>query len=223
MPLFETRDVSKVFSRGRSPDLCAVDRATLAIQAGECWALTGPSGSGKSTLLALLGAIERPTSGEVWFDGKLLADLSDIGLAGIRRRLGFVFQSFALLPRLTVWENVSYALVPRGVPRRERLAAAHDALEPLGLSQRLFDPAAALSGGEQQRVALARALIGKPAALLADEPTNQLDEQSAEVVRNVFRRLLGEGVTLVLATHDPALERLATNVAQMAAGRLTRR
>ena len=218
--LVEAIEVTKVFAGVAAREICAVDRASLAIEAGSCWALTGPSGSGKSTLLALLGAIDRPTSGEIRVGGRPLANLSDIGLAGVRRRLGFLFQSFALLPRLSVWENISYPLVPLGVSRSDRLSAARQTLEPLGLAERLFDRAAVLSGGEQQRVALARALIAKPDALLADEPTNQLDELSADAVLDAFRDLLAGGGTLIVATHDPRLLVLATHLGQMSAGKL---
>jgi len=219
--LIEAIDATKLFAGSAKQQICAVDRASLAVEAGSCWALTGPSGSGKSTLLALLGAIDRPTSGEIRYDDRSLANMSDIGLAGIRRRLGFLFQGFALLPRLSVWENVTYPLVPSGVSRSQRLAAARQALAPFGLTDRLFDRAATLSGGEQQRVALARALVANPAALFADEPTNQLDDHSADVVLDTFRNLLSRGVTLIIATHDPRLVALATHIGEMSAGKLT--
>lgn len=218
--IIEAFEVTKVFAGGASRQIRAVDNVSLTIEAGACWALTGPSGSGKSTLLALLGAIDRPTSGTIRFRGESLAEMSDIGLAGVRRRLGFVFQSFALLPRLSIWENVSYPLVPAGVGRGERWKAAQSVLEPLGLADRLFDRAAALSGGEQQRVALARALVAKPDVLLADEPTSQLDERSAESVLGAFRNLLSTGGAVVLATHDPRLVALASHRGEMAAGKL---
>lgn len=220
MTIIEAREISKVYARGRAGPLRAVANVSLAIETASCWALTGPSGSGKSTLLALLGGLERPTSGEVLFGGKSLSRLSDIGLAAVRRRIGFVFQNFALLPKLAVWENISYPLVPRGVRRRERLAAARAVLEQFGLAERLFEPSGMLSGGEQQRLAIARAIIGHPEVVFADEPTNQLDEQSAEAVRHAFSRLIADGCTLVLATHDPRLVALATQIAKMDAGRL---
>lgn len=218
--LLEAIEVSKVYGRAAAREIRAVDQASLAVEAGSCWVLTGPSGSGKSTLLALLGAVERPTSGEVRIDGRSLAGMSDIGLAGVRRRFGFLFQAFGLLPRLSIWENVTYPLIPRGMSRRERLSAARQVLEPFGLAERMFDRAASLSGGEQQRVALARALIAGPEALLADEPTSQLDDGSAEVVRATFRDLLSRGVTLLIATHDPRLVALASHIGEMSAGKL---
>jgi putative ABC transport system ATP-binding protein len=219
MAILEARAATKIFSASTAREIRAVDGVSLTIEAGTCWALTGPSGSGKSTLLALLGAIDRPTSGEIHFDGKSLAELSDIGLAGIRRRLGFVFQNFALLPGLAVWENVSYPLVPRGTPRGQRLSAARVALERFGLSDRLFDPAGTLSGGEQQRVCVARALVAGPEVVFADEPTNQLDDSSANDVIDAFRDLVRGGTTLILATHDARLMTLATHVGQMQAGK----
>ena len=221
MAIIVARGVSKVFTASGEREIRAVDDVSLTIEPGACWALTGPSGSGKSTLLALLGAIDRPSAGEILVDGRSLAALSDIGLAGVRRRFGFVFQSFSLLPRLQVWENISYPLVPLGVGRRQRLAAARELLESFGLADRLFDPAGTLSGGEQQRVALARALIGRPEVLFADEPTNQLDEASADAVLDAFRNILRDGTTLVLATHESRLISLATITGHMRFGKLS--
>lgn len=219
-PLFEATLVSRIYRRGTPREVRAVDGVSLAVERGTCWALTGPSGSGKSTLLALLGGLDRPTTGEVRFAGESLASLSDVGLARVRRRLGFVFQSFSLLPRLAVWENVTYPLVPRGVRRGERLRLAEKFLGPLGLADRLQEPAETLSGGEQQRVAVARALIGRPEAVLADEPTSQLDPLAADGIRQLLGQLVNDGVTLVLATHEPKLMALATHVAAIEAGRL---
>lgn len=220
MTLIEARQVSKIYRRGKSAALRAVDDVSLTVEPGSCCALTGPSGSGKSTMLALLGGLERPTSGEILFGGKSLAVLSDIGLAAVRRRIGFVFQNFALMPKLAVWENIGYPLVPRGVRRSERMAAARDLLEQFGLAERMFEPSGMLSGGEQQRLAIARALIGQPEVVFADEPTNQLDENSCHAVLAAFRRMMAGGRTLVLATHDPRLVALASHVARLEAGRL---
>lgn len=219
-PLLEATSVSRTYRRGTPREVRAVDGVSLAVEPGTCWALTGPSGSGKSTLLALLGGLDRPTSGEVRFAGESLAHLSDVGLARVRRRLGFVFQNFSLLPRLAVWENVTYPLVPRGVGRAARLRQAEELLGPLGLADRLQEPAETLSGGEQQRVAVARALIGRPEAVLADEPTSQLDPVAADGIRQLLARLVDDGVTLVLATHEPRLIALATHVAAIEAGHL---
>lgn len=215
MPLFETRSVSKIYRRGSAREIRALDAVSLAIEKGTSCALAGASGSGKSTLLALLGALDRPTAGEVIFEGRTLAGLSDVGLTRIRRRLGFVFQNFSLLPRLRVWENVSYPLVPRGVSSARRLARAQELLEPLGLGDRLDDLAAELSGGEQQRVAVARALAGEPMALLADEPTSQLDHEAAERLWSNFDDLARRGMTLVICSHDPGFLSRASQVVRL--------
>jgi len=220
MPLFETCDVARVYRRGSARELSALAGVSLAIEEQTCCALTGPSGSGKSTLLALLGAMERPTSGEVRFRGQSLAGFSDVGLARIRRRFGFVFQGFSLLPRLSVWENVTYPLVPRGVGRAQRIRIADELLGPLELADRIHDRAGTLSGGEQQRVALARALVVEPEVVLADEPTSQLDRNNAERLARSFEELLARGVTVVLSTHDPRLIALASQVLELDAGRL---
>lgn len=220
MPLFETRSASKIYRRGGAREIHALAGVSLSIEAGACCALAGPSGSGKSTLLALLGALDRPTGGEVLFEGKTLAGLSDIGLARIRRRFGFVFQNFSLLPRLSVCENVSYPLVPRGVGRNQRRALAQRLLAPLGLADRLDDPAAELSGGEQQRVAVARALAAEPTALLADEPTSQLDQASAELLWATFDDLRRQGMTLIVCSHDPRFLARASQVIHVESGKL---
>jgi putative ABC transport system ATP-binding protein len=220
MPLFETRDVARVYRRGSARELSALAGVSLVVEEHTCCALTGPSGSGKSTLLALLGAMERPTSGEVLFRGQSMAGFSDVGLARVRRRFGFVFQGFSLLPRLPVWENVTYPLVPRGIGPTRRLRIAGELLGPMELADRIHDRAGTLSGGEQQRVALARALVVEPEVVLADEPTSQLDRNNAERLAKSFEELLARGVTLVLSTHDPRLIALATQVLELDAGRL---
>lgn len=222
-PLIEARQVSRIYRRGSSREIRAVDGISLSVTSGSCCALTGPSGSGKSTLLALLGGLDRPTAGEVRFRGEVLKRLSDVGLARVRRRLGFIFQNFSLFPRMTVWENVTYPLIPRGVPARARLRKAAELLETWGLSDRLHSPAATLSGGEQQRVALARALVAEPEVLLADEPTSQLDRRNAEQLADALKQLHARGVTLILSTHDPLLVALAADVVALEAGRIAPR
>jgi putative ABC transport system ATP-binding protein len=219
--VLEARAVSKVYRAGTPAEVRAVEGVSLAVAAGSFTLLTGPSGSGKTTLLALLGALDRPTAGRVFFRGRDLHDCSDVELARVRRRLGFVFQDFALIPELSAWENVTYPLIPRGVRRAERYRLAGEALARLGLPGRLGARPAELSGGEQQRVALARALVGRPEALLADEPTSNLDERSGDAVLALLRQAHAEGTTVVLASHDGRARALATAVYALEGGRLT--
>jgi putative ABC transport system ATP-binding protein len=182
--------------------------------------VSGPSGSGKTTLLALLGALERPTKGQVLFEGKDLGQCSDAELARTRRRMGFVFQDFGLIPNLSAAENITYPLIPRGVPRAECHRRARDLLARFGMEGKLAARARELSGGEQQRVALARALAGRPEVVLADEPTSSLDAETGRALLGVFCELHAEGKTLILATHDPALLALATCRCELEGGRL---
>jgi putative ABC transport system ATP-binding protein len=219
LTILEARNLSRSYRRGPA-EVRALADVSLAIPAGSFAALTGPSGSGKTTLLALLGALDRATGGAVLFAGWDLSAHSDVGLARVRRRVGFVAQDFALIPGLTAWENVAYPLIPRGVRRTERRRLAADLLARLGLADRLMTRPRELSGGEQQRVAVARALAGHPEVLLADEPTSNLDERSAEAVIDLFRELHGEGRTIVVASHDPRLTTLATTAWALAAGQL---
>lgn len=220
MPLFEARALCKVYP-GPAP-VRAVDGVTLAVGRGEVVLLTGPSGSGKTTLLALLGALERPTAGAVSFDGVDLVRGSGADLARVRRQVGFVFQDFALIPTLTALENVTYPLIPRGVPRAERRRRAEDLLARFGLLARAATRASRLSGGEQQRVAIVRALAGRPAALLADEPTSNTDAATTGLFLAVVREFRAAGGTAVIASHDPRLADLATARLEMAGGRLVR-
>jgi putative ABC transport system ATP-binding protein len=169
----------------------------------------GPSGSGKTTLLSLLGALDHPSEGQVLLDGKVLTAFSDIALARVRRRIAFVFQDFALIPRLPLWENVTYPLVPRGVSSLERLRRAEAALERVGLSGFEGRRPEELSGGERQRTAIARALATEPEAVIADEPTASLDPESAAAVRGALLGLRSAGATVLVATHDPALISIA--------------
>ncbi len=220
MVILEARDVCKHYHAGARAEVRALDGVSLQIGRGSLAALTGPSGSGKTTLLALLGALERPTRGQVLFAGTDLAACSDAERARARRRLGFVFQNFSLIPGLPVWENVTYPLVPRGVGRRERLRLAGELLGRLGLASRLTARPEELSGGEQQRVAVARALVVRPEVILADEPTSNLDQASAAEVVGILRETHAGGTTVVLATHDPQLVGLATNVYELDTGKL---
>jgi putative ABC transport system ATP-binding protein len=198
----------------------ALDDVSLGIERGSFTVVTGASGSGKTTLLALLGALERPTRGDVLFDGRNLRDCSDAELARVRRRVGFVFQDFALIPSLSVGENITYPLIPRGVPRTERQRRAGELLVRFGLENRLHAPARDLSGGERQRVAVARALAGQPEAILADEPTSNLDPDTAAMLLALIQERHAAGTTVVLASHDPRMIAVATRMYQLERGRL---
>jgi putative ABC transport system ATP-binding protein len=218
--LLEARAVCRAYRAGPREQVRAVDGVTLEVERGGFTLLTGPSGSGKTTLLALLGALERATGGQVLFEGKDLGECSDAELARVRRRMGFVFQDFALIPTLTAAENVVYPLIPRGVPREERDRRARELLARLGMAERLTARARTLSGGEQQRVAIARALAGRPEVVLADEPTSNLDPETARTLLRLFEEVRAGGGTVVLSSHDPAVVALATRVYELDRGRL---
>jgi len=220
MSILETRELCKFFRKGTRAEVRALDQVTLAIPRGSFTVLRGPSGSGKTTLLALLGALERPTSGQVVFDGRELSRCWGVELARMRRRMGFVFQNFSLIPSLPVWENITYPLIPRGVRSATRRDLASSLLSRLGLLDKLTARPQELSGGEQQRVAVARALAGKPDVLLADEPTSNLDPAAAGALIASFQEIHAEGKTIVVASHDPQFAALATEVHELANGRL---
>ncbi len=218
--LLEAQGLSKYYHRGTRAEVRALDGVSLGIERGGLVVVTGPSGSGKTTLLALLGALERPTRGHVLFEGKDLGGCSDVELARVRRRFGFVFQDFSLIPNLTVAENVTYPLIPRGVPRAERLQRARDVLARFGMDDKMAARARELSGGEQQRVAITRALAGQPEVLFADEPTSNLDAQTSATLLAVVSELHAEGKTVVLSSHDPRVIALATSACELQGGRL---
>jgi len=202
-PVIEMRKVSRIYATGRL-QVKALDQVDVTVQQGEFVAIVGPSGSGKTTLMNLIGCLDRPTSGSYRLGGKVVAGLDDDALAAVRSRMiGFVFQSFNLLPRTTALENVATPLLYQGVSRRERLARARAALERLGLGDRLNHEPSELSGGQQQRVAMARAIVTEPALILADEPTGNLDSATGAEVIDVLRELHRSGRTIVLITHDP--------------------
>jgi putative ABC transport system ATP-binding protein len=194
----------------------------LRIARGEFVALVGPSGSGKSTVLNLLGGLDRPTSGEVWVNGTELARSDEATLTRHRRKqVGFVFQSFNLLPRLTALENVALPLMFVGVPERQRLSRAGELLQSVGLGLRVDHRPTQLSGGEQQRVAIARALVGEPVLLLADEPTGNLDTVTGGDTMRLLKRLNDErGLSLLVVTHDPEVASFADRVVHLRDGRV---
>ena len=192
----------------------------LTVARGEFVALVGPSGSGKSTLLNLIGGLDRPTEGEIWLNSVELTAQDERGLTAHRRhRVGFVFQSFNLMPRLTALENVALPLMFSGVPERQRLARAQLLLGQVGLGDRLNHRPTQLSGGEQQRVAIARALVGEPVLLLADEPTGNLDTATGGEIMALLRALNVErGLTLLVVTHDPEVAAFADRIVRLRDG-----
>jgi len=217
----DVRDVVKVHAPGTATEVRALDGLTFAVRAGEYVAIVGESGSGKTTLMHVVGALDRPTSGEVVVDGRPLARMSRRELAALRAQaIGFVFQGFNLLPNLDARENV--ALAARYARRAPAQAFAHAerALRDVGLADRMHHRPSALSGGQQQRVAIARALVNEPALILADEPTGELDSRTAEAVLELLGTLNARGQTLIVVTHSEAVWRRASRVIRLADGRI---
>ena len=220
-PVYELRTAAKVYGQG-SAAVAALQDVDLTIDEGEFVALVGPSGSGKTTLLQLLGGLDRPTSGEVRFEGRDMAGLRDAELTQLRlRTLGFVFQQFNLIPTLTASQNVEAALAPAGIRAAARRDASHRLLEAVGLEARAQHLPGQLSGGEQQRVAIARALANGSRVILADEPTGNLDSATGEGIIDLLTSISAEGrQTVVLITHDPQVARRARRVVRLHDGRV---
>jgi putative ABC transport system ATP-binding protein len=218
--LIALEGVSRVYTSGRLavPALVSVD---LQVARGEFVAIIGPSGSGKSTMMNILGCLDRPTEGRYILDGTPVDSLDDDGLARLRSRsIGFVFQSYNLLPRTSALENVAAPLMYQGVARHERHARAQAALERLGLGDRLDHEPTELSGGQQQRVGIARAIVTEPAILLADEPTGNLDSHSGAEVIALFCDLHASGRTIILITHDVDVAAVASRQVHLRDGRI---
>ena len=213
--------VVREFGEGESA-VRAVNEVTVNIAPGEFVALVGRSGSGKTTLLNLLAGLDRPSSGKVWFEGRELSQMPERELVGLRReRIGFVFQSFGLIPLLSAFENVELPLHIAGVSWRDRRRRANEALDLVGLTGRSGHRPYELSGGEQQRVAIARALVADPSVLFADEPTGELDSVTGQTIGGIMRDIgTSRGVTVVTATHDLMLADMADRRLQMADGRI---
>ena len=220
MPLLQLSNICKDYYRGSEPVRVLKD-IDLTVEKGEYLAIMGPSGSGKTTLMNLIGCLDVPTSGTYELDGKDLKNLSDDQLAQIRNKhIGFVFQNFYLLPKMSALENVALPLLYAGVPLKERRARAEEALRAVGLGDRIHFKPNQLSGGQCQRVAIARAMAGKPDLLLADEPTGALDTASGNQIMEIFRALNDEGMTILMITHEPSVAARANKTYYILDGQL---
>ena len=218
--IVEARGVSKVFPMAAGP-VAALRDVSIAIAPGEYIGVVGPSGCGKSTLLHVLGVVDVPTSGQVFFQDREIGSLSDADRSRLRlREIGFVFQRFFLLPMLTAWENVELPQAEAGVGRAARRARTRELLEYVGLAARAGHRPSELSGGEMQRVAIARALANRPRLLLADEPTGELDQATGEQIVALMDRLHADGTAVVVVTHDPAVASRAHRLLRMRDGRI---
>ena len=219
--MIKTQGIARTYQMGKT-EVQALRGVDLEINQGECVAIMGPSGSGKSTLMHILGALDRPSEGAVTFDGRNIADENSEGLACIRgTKIGFVFQTFSLMPTLTASDNVELAMLFQRVPRSKRHERATRLLELVGLEDRMKHLPSELSGGERQRVAIARALANDPQVLLADEPTGNLDSKSGQQIMQFLQGLSQErGITVILVTHDPKIALYADRTIHILDGRI---
>ncbi|MFB0920911.1 MAG: ABC transporter ATP-binding protein, partial [Oscillospiraceae bacterium] len=218
--LIEFKDVYKLYYMGDNI-VRAVDGISLQIEKGEFVAIVGQSGSGKSTCMNIIGCLDVPTQGQYLLAGKDVGRLNDNRLAEIRNKmLGFIFQQYNLLPKLTVLENVEISLLYGGIPKKERVERAKKALDRVGLTDKLAHTPSQLSGGQQQRVSIARALAGNPSVILADEPTGALDSRTGRDVLHLLQELNNEGNTIVLITHDNSIAATAPRIIQLADGKI---
>lgn len=212
-------NMTKIYRNGEN-EVAALKDVNLHIRAGEFVAIMGPSGSGKSTLMNILGCLDKPTAGEYYLDGMPISQLDNRQLAHIRnKKIGFVFQNFNLLPRMSSLRNVEIPMIYAGVPPRDRRIRAMEALKTVGLGERLHHKPNELSGGQRQRVAIARALINSPKIILADEPTGNLDSKSGAEIMGIFTELHRNGATIVLVTHEDEIARYAQRIVFFRDGR----
>lgn len=219
-PILSARAVTRVF-RSEAEPLQALRGVDLDVSAGELVAIMGASGSGKSTLLHILAGLDRPTEGEIWLDGRRIDRLSETALAVLRRtRIGVVFQAFNLVSNLSVADNVELPALVAGVGAGEARKRSRDLLDRLGIADKAKQPPSRLSGGQQQRVALARALVNRPAVLLADEPTGNLDTATTRDVLRLLREANAEGQTIVMVTHDSRVASISSRILTMSDGRM---
>lgn len=216
------QNVSRFYHMG-SETIRALDGVDLKISANEYIAITGPSGSGKSTLMNILGCLDKPTAGEYWLNGDLVSTLTDNELSSVRNhQIGFIFQSFNLLPRVTALQNVIQPLIYRGTPRAERQAMALKVLQEVGLEGREYHLPNQLSGGQRQRVAIARALVTDPAIILADEPTGNLDSSTTAEIMALFDRLIARGHSIIIVTHEPDIARHCQRTIAISDGKIVK-
>ena len=220
MPMIQIDHLMKSYRLG-GETVHALNDVSLTIGQGEFLAIIGPSGSGKSTLMNMIGCLDRPDSGEYFLDGKVVGKMNDNELATIRnQKIGFIFQNFNLLTKLTAFENVELPLIYSGMTGRERRKLAMEALEKVGLNDRSTHLPTQLSGGQQQRVAIARSLVSKPSILLADEPTGALDSKTSREILEVMKGLNEQGHTIILITHDLAIAKQANRMVRIQDGQL---
>ena len=220
MAILKLTDICKDYVQGREP-VRVLKNINMTVEKGDYLAIMGPSGSGKTTLMNIIGCLDVPTSGSYELDGKNLKDLSDDELAEIRNRhIGFVFQHFHLLPKMTALDNVALPLLYADIPLKERRERSAEALKAVGLEARMDFYPNQLSGGQCQRVAIARAMVGKPDLLLADEPTGALDTKSGNQIMEIFRQLSRDGMTIVMITHEPAIAGCAEKTYRILDGEL---
>lgn len=217
--IVKIKDLKKLYAQGQVWALRGID---LEVKSGEFTAFMGPSGSGKTTLLNMIGALDRPSEGSVEINGRNLAEMNDTERAALRRnQVGFIFQSYNLLPVLTAYENAEFVLMVRGVPASQRKAKVMELLEAVGLGDLAHRRPNELSGGQQQRVAIARAMAGEPALILADEPTANLDSQTGAALIDLMRKLNQErGITFIFSTHDPQVITAAKRVIRLVDGQI---
>ena len=220
MPILKLTDICKDYQQGREP-VRVLKNINLTVEKGDYLAIMGPSGSGKTTLMNIIGCLDVPTSGTYELDGQNLQNLTDDQLAEIRNKhLGFVFQSFYLMPKLDARDNVALPLLYADVPLKERRERAEEALKAVGLGERMDFFPNQLSGGQCQRIAIARAMVTNPDLLLADEPTGALDTKSGHQIMDIFRKLSDNGMTIIMITHEPAIAACANKTYHILDGEL---
>ena len=220
MAILQLTDICKDYQQGKEP-VRVLKNINLTVEKGDYLAIMGPSGSGKTTLMNIIGCLDVPTSGSYTLEGRDLKDLSDDELAEVRNKhIGFVFQSFHLLPKMDALDNVALPLLYAGVPLKERRARAAEALRAVGLEERIHFLPNQLSGGQCQRVAIARAIVGNPDLLLADEPTGALDTKAGNQIMEIFRGLSQKGMTIIMITHEPSIAACADKTYRILDGEL---